>query len=159
MSRKLAWRRRVGGWLTPAFRFYWRRTRAMTLGVRALVLDEAGRVCLVRHSYIEGFHLPGGGVEAGEDVHTSIERELAEEAGVAVEEAPELLGLFRNRNFAGDHIVLFRVEAWSACDPADDGEITDILWADPGDLPSETTPATARRIGEHVTGSRPARDW
>lgn len=159
MSRKLALRRRVGGWLTPAFRFYWRRTRAMTLGVRALVIDERGRVCLVRHSYIEGFHLPGGGVEAGEDVHTAMERELAEEAGVAVDAPPPLVGLFRNPKFSGDHIALFRVEVWSACAPADDGEITDIVWAAPADLPAGTTPATARRIDEHARGLTPPRDW
>lgn len=159
MSRTLALRRKAGGWLTPAFRFYWRRTRAMTLGVRGLVLDETGRICLVRHSYIEGFHLPGGGVEAGEDIHTALERELAEEAGVAAGEPPELIGLFRNPGFAGDHIALFRVEAWRACAPADDGEITDIVWAAPDALPDTTTPATARRIQEHVSGTRPPRDW
>lgn len=159
MSRDLALRRRVGGWMTPLFRFWWRRTRAMTLGVRGAVFDEHGRVCLVRHSYIEGFHLPGGGVEAGEDVTLALERELAEEAGVVPVEPPALVGLFRNRRFAGDHIALFRVESWRACDPAAGGEITDIVWAAPDALPRETTPATARRIAELVEGRPLPRDW
>ena len=51
--------------LEPALRrvlhAYWRFARAMTLGVRALVIDGEGRVFLVKHSYVSGWHLPGGG--------------------------------------------------------------------------------------------------
>src|SRR6202158_619064 len=44
---------------------YWRLSRGMTLGVRAVVVDDLGRVFLVKHSYVTGWHLPGGGVEPG----------------------------------------------------------------------------------------------
>ena len=40
--------------------------RPMTLGVRGIVHDaEKGTVFLIRHTYIAGWQLPGGGVEVG----------------------------------------------------------------------------------------------
>jgi hypothetical protein len=44
----------TGRALEPALRrvlhFYWRFARAMTLGVRTLVIDGEGRIFLVKHS-------------------------------------------------------------------------------------------------------------
>ena len=39
--------------------FYW-LFRPITAGVRILCADQANRVLLVRHSYLPGWHLPGG---------------------------------------------------------------------------------------------------
>ena len=52
--------------LRRIFHLYWRFARGMTLGVRAVVLDGDDRVFLVKHSYVAGWHLPGGGVEVGQ---------------------------------------------------------------------------------------------
>src|SRR5438552_17353335 len=79
---------------------YWRFARAMTLGVRALVIDEEGRVFLVKHSYVSGWHLPGGGVEAGEAVGEALARELEEEGNVEMATPPQLRGLFFNERCA-----------------------------------------------------------
>ena len=49
--------------LRRAFHFYWRFARGMTLGVRAACFNADGQIFLVRHTYVPGWYMPGGGVE------------------------------------------------------------------------------------------------
>src|SRR5215471_2255922 len=76
--RKNSASRALGPVMRRALHLYWRFARGLTLGVRAVVLDGGGRVFLVKHSYVEGWHLPGGGVERGETLRDALERELVE---------------------------------------------------------------------------------
>src|SRR4030088_3805675 len=82
----------------PALRrllhLYWRFARGMTLGVRAVVLDRDNRVFLVKHSYVVGWHLPGGGAEVGETFGDALRRELAEERRIELLGEPTPHGLF-----------------------------------------------------------------
>src|SRR6202165_3467145 len=84
--------------LRRIFHLYWRFARGMTLGVRAVVLDGENRVFLVKHSYVSGWHLPGGGVEVGESFREALRRELAEEGRIELSGEPVLQGLFFNRH-------------------------------------------------------------
>src|SRR5678815_5331070 len=87
--------------------FYWRFARGMTLGVRGLVIDGAGRILLVQHSYMRGWHLPGGGVEPGETLIEALVRELAEEGNIRLTGAPRLHGIFFNRRASQrDHVAV-----------------------------------------------------
>jgi 8-oxo-dGTP pyrophosphatase MutT (NUDIX family) len=59
----------------------------MRIAARALVLDPAGRVLLVRFHFPDQqapiWAMPGGGVDEGETHEQAIVRELAEEVGLA----------------------------------------------------------------------------
>src|SRR3954452_10066666 len=82
--------------LRRVFHLYWWFARGMTLGVRGVVLDRETRVFLVKHSYVSGWHLPGGGVETGETFREALERELMEEGRIALLGEPCLHGVFFN---------------------------------------------------------------
>ncbi|HEX3674715.1 MAG TPA: NUDIX domain-containing protein, partial [Rhizomicrobium sp.] len=54
----------------------------VAFGATAIVEDAEKRVLLVRHSYMAGWHFPGGGVDAGEPPAAAVIRELQEEVGL-----------------------------------------------------------------------------
>lgn len=146
--------------IRPFYQAWSRLTRGATLGVRGLVLNQAGEVLLVEHTYTVGWHLPGGGVERGETAEEALARELVEEAGVRMTGRPTLLGVHANhRIFRGDHVLCYRVQAWEACAPTSRGEIRARGWFAPDALPQGVTPATRRRIGEGLGEGSSAPHW
>jgi len=151
--------------LEPALRrvlhAYWRFARAMTLGVRALVIDEEGRVFLVKHSYVSGWHLPGGGVEAGETIGEALARELQEEGNIEMTTPPQLHGLFFNdRDSRRDHVALFVVRAFrQLAAPVPGREIVGHGFFALDALPNDTTAATRARIIEVLGGAPVTERW
>lgn len=135
------------------------RARGLTLGVRGLVFDDAGRILLVRHSYLPAWHFPGGGVEFGETAAEALRRELAEEGGVALAGEPRLVGLFRNPQWtAGDHIAFFESGPWTPCPSHWGFEIEAAEFFSPGALPADVHGSVRRRLGE-LDGARPTPVW
>jgi ADP-ribose pyrophosphatase YjhB (NUDIX family) len=81
--------------------------RPVILGVRMVLLQD-GKVLLVRHTYMEGWHLPGGAMKRGESPLEAAAREAREEAGVELLEPPQLVGIFTS--YAGgrsDHVATY----------------------------------------------------
>src|SRR6201996_1686832 len=99
--------------LRRLFHLYWRIVRGMTLGVRGVVLDQNNRVFLVKHSYVAGWYLPGGGVEVGETLPTALSRELREEGNLELIDAPHLFAVYFNRRDSRrDHVALYVVRSF-----------------------------------------------
>ncbi|WP_442753384.1 NUDIX domain-containing protein [Methylocystis sp. JAN1] len=135
--------------------------RPMTLGVRGLVIDSDDRVLLVRHTYVPGFYLPGGGVESGETMLQALTRELQEEGGVRLLSAPTLQGVYLNRRVSQrDHVALYVVRHF-ACHGAKkpDHEIAEAGFFPLDDLPAGATPATRARIAEVLDGEPVSPYW
>jgi 8-oxo-dGTP pyrophosphatase MutT (NUDIX family) len=136
-------------------------TRGVTLGVRGIARDSTGRVCLVRHTYIAGWHLPGGGVERGESAEEAMVREFREEAELRTEAPLRLLGLYRNASAAPrDHVALFLAPSFSLLrDKMPDREIAECGFF-PADAPPQgTTRGTLARLRELHENSPPASQW
>jgi 8-oxo-dGTP pyrophosphatase MutT (NUDIX family) len=147
--------------LRPAVHLYWRLSRGMTLGVRALVIDERRRVFLVQHSYVRGWHLPGGGVEPGETMIDALIRELREEGNLEPTAPPRLHGLFFNdRVSRRDHVAVFVIADFRQIgEPVPDHEIIAHGFFGLNELPNDTTGPTRARIIEVLGGAPVTERW
>jgi 8-oxo-dGTP pyrophosphatase MutT (NUDIX family) len=138
-----------------------RLTRGMTLGVRALVIDPEGRILLVKHSYVSGWHLPGGGVEPGETLIDALIRELREEANVEPTAPPILHGMFFNDRLSPrNHVAVFVLRDFrQIAAPKPNFEIIAHGFFPLAELPNDTTAATRARIIEVVGGVPVTERW
>ncbi len=129
-------------------------TRAMTFGVRAACFDKDGRIFLVRHSYVTGWHMPGGGVERGQTAGEALARELKEEGNLEVIGVPELLAIYFNpRTSKRDHVAFYRCSVRQTTPKVPDAEIVETGFFSLDALPDGTTSATRRRL-EELAGKR-----
>jgi ADP-ribose pyrophosphatase YjhB (NUDIX family) len=140
---------------------YWRISRGLTVGVRAVILDGEGRVFLVKHSYVSGWHLPGGGVESGETLLTALERELREEGNIELTEPPVFHAVYFNRRVSRrDHVALYVVRSFrQTAPPQPSYEIIAHGFFATDALPADTARATRERIAEVLIGRAAAEIW
>jgi len=135
--------------------------RPMTLGVRGLVVDGEGRALLVRHTYVPGWYLPGGGVERGETLLDALTRELVEEGHIELLSPPALHGVYLNKAAsARDHVALYVVREFRSTGPfVPNREIAEIGFFSPQALPDGVTRATQARIEEALSGAPVSAYW
>ena len=123
---------------------------APVIGIAAeVIMDERGRLLLVRKRGTEVFMLPGGKIGRGEDAIEALAREVEEELGCGIAIGPRPLGRFSApaANEPGSVVdaELFAVELVGEAVPA--AEIAEAQWRDPDESPPFPLAPLAR---EHV---------
>lgn len=132
----------------------------MTLGVRVVARDAEGRVLLVRHTYLAGWWLPGGGVDRGETAAQAAVRELREETGLIARAEPRLISVHSNeRFFRGDHVLVFQIGAWDQGQRTSHGEIAEVAWFHADRLPDDVNRGTRARLSEILDGAPVGPNW
>lgn len=123
--------------------------------------DGEGRVFLVKHSYVSGWHLPGGGVEVGETMLAALTRELREEGNIEVGSSPQLFAVYFNGKISRrDHVALFVVGDFrQPSPPRANAEIIDHGFFSLDALPEDTSAATRARIAEVLEGKAIPEHW
>ncbi len=99
---------------------WWRIRKPQLAGCRVVVLDEAERILLIRHSYGTGkWMLPGGGMERRETPLETAMRELHEETACLLADALELTVIEESIHGAGNRVHV--IAGWTSDTPRADG--------------------------------------
>lgn len=136
--------------------------RPMTLGARGVVYDQArNAVFLIRHTYVPGWQIPGGGVEPGETMLEALERELREEGNIELLGPPRLMSMHFNRHASRrDHVAVYLVTDFRQTAPIiPNNEIAEADFFEIDSLPDHTTAGTRRRIREAIAGEPASPFW
>jgi ADP-ribose pyrophosphatase YjhB (NUDIX family) len=129
------------------FQFF---ARPITVGVRIMLVQD-GQILLIRHTYLKGWYLPGGGLKRGETMEAAARREAREEAGAELGEVC-LVGVYSKlEKLKSDHNVLFLCTdfQWTG---RHDAEIAEAKFFPLTSLPEGTGAGHRRRIEEYARG-------
>lgn len=123
---------------------------ASTVGVRTLVFNDQQQILLIKHTYMEAWHFPGGGVLPGEPARIAAIRELREESGVIAQGEVLLWGVYFHKVMrVNDYIALFVVKQFSQGPVVLGGEIAEVQWFSLENLPEDISASTRLRINEY----------
>ena len=143
------------------FHWWFLLSRPMTLGVRIIVPDNAGRVLLVKHTYVPGWHLPGGGVDRGETTLQAAVRELSEEACLRPVGDLKLTSVHANREASRrDHVLVYVCDRYEMEKPFEPNrEISETGFFASHELPRDTARGTRARLTEFWEGVPASPYW
>ena len=115
----------------------------------------------MRHTYVSGWHLPGGGVEAGESMLEALAREVEEEGAVRMRAPAILHGMFFNRSASPrDHVAVYLVRDFEVLGVrAPDHEIAEAGFFPRHAMPDGVTRATLARLAEALDGAPTDAFW
>ena len=135
-----------------AYQVYCFFIRPLTLGVRVMIIQE-GKVLLVRHTYLDGWFMPGGGVKRGETLDQAARREAHEEVGAQLNEI-SLLGAYSHfLEWKSDHNILFFSNDFTL-NGRHDREIAEVRFFPLDKLPDGLWPGHRRRLEEYQAGMK-----
>ncbi len=105
------------------------------MGVRVLMIQD-DKVLLIRHTYLNGWFMPGGGLNRNESLEQAARREAKEETGADVGEI-NLIGIFTNYlQWKTDHTVVFLCKDFRITGKSD-AEIAEMKLFSFNDLPKD----------------------
>lgn len=133
---------------------------ASTVGVRTLVVNKKGQVLLLKHTYMEGWHFPGGGVFPGEPSRIAAIRELREESSILALGQVKLFGVYYHQVMkVNDYIALYIIKEFSEMPISLGGEIAAVEWFALDNLPKDITKSTRTRIAEYFFNQPVSDHW
>jgi len=118
------------------FKVYCFLFRPVRLGVRIMMVQD-NEVCLIRHTYLPGWFLPGGGLKKNETIEQGARREAREETGAELNEI-SLLGIFSSFiQWKTDHTAVFLCKDFKITGVSD-GEIAEVCLFPLNSIPDNT---------------------
>ena len=138
----------------------WKLLRPRTRGVKVMLFNGAGEILLIRNSYGRSdlFVLPGGGVRPFETPEAAAKREVREELDCGV----QCLTLVSTHHSAAegkrDTVHLFAASALGN-PKSDNREVVEARFFPLNALPVNVSPATRRRIEEHLGVRSVEQSW
>ena len=136
-----------------AYKAYCFFMRPVSLGVRVMLIKD-GQVLLIRHTYIKGWFMPGGGVKRSETLEQAARREAREEVGAELQDL-SLLGAYTYfGRWKSDHNIVFFSDQFTA-NGKHDREIAEARFFPLDNLPADTEPGHRLRLDEFRAGKIP----
>jgi 8-oxo-dGTP pyrophosphatase MutT (NUDIX family) len=132
------------------FKIYCFIFRPVRMGVRVMMIQN-NKVMLVRHTYVSGWYMPGGGVKRGETLEGAARREALEETGAQLSEI-SLMGAYTNFiEWKTDHAIVFICRDFTITGKSD-GEIEEMRAFSLDELPADVYQSHRLRLDEVRAG-------
>jgi 8-oxo-dGTP pyrophosphatase MutT (NUDIX family) len=115
------------------------------------MMIQNNKVTLVRHTYIPGWFMPGGGLKRRETLEQAARREAFEETGAQLDQIT-LMGIYTSFvDWKTDHGVVFICKDF-AITGQPDGEIAEVQAFPLNNLPADLWPSHRLRLQEFAAG-------